>query len=418
MISFTSLPLVWQTLFMSLLFTVLTGEIALSIYKLTRSTPLKMYFISTILLIINFVMIIILSQSRLNMYKTTSKSHIPLIFVAMLVLISIIHLILAFPKEHKRSKACLSPSAIYETMNDLPTGICFSNVNGRIILCNNKMRSLANQLIGGYPQVIEELTASIKSPPERIILLPDGSLKFENSCIYHFHLTELTVGGQKGWKQLMAQDITKQYHINEQLDLENEKLKKTNTKLQKMYDRMADDIREKESLELKVYIHDIIGRSLLTIKDIMQSNSETAKKLDSLREAVGVLSSNRSSFKGTIDEVKRTAAKMGINVKIKGYIPAGTKIESLTVLAARECVTNCFRHAKGNEITLDIEMLGEIYKVTITNNGEKPKEKITEGSGLSSLRRSVEAGGGEMYVSHYPSFALIINLPVKESYDD
>ena len=50
----------------------------------------------------------------------------------------------------------------------------------------------------------------------------------------------------------------------------------------------------------------------------------------------------------------------------------------------------------------------------ITNNGEVPKDRITEGSGLSSLRRSVEASGGEMQITHRPAFALTLYLPGKE----
>lgn len=418
MMAFSFLPNVYQTVLLSLLFAVLTAELLLLVFKLSHSAPLKLCLLSGVLISFNLVLMILLMHEHANTTERTVVSRIPWLFVAGLLLLSVLHLLLAFPKEQKRSNACLSPFSIYEATNDLPMGLCFSDPNGRIILCNHKMRGLANQLIGCYPQVIGDLTAALKAPSEKASLLSDGSLRFKNGCIFHFRLTELTVGGHTGWHQLMAQDVTEQYRINEQLNMENEKLKKTNAKLQKMYDRMADDIREKESLELKVYIHDTIGRSLLTIQDIMQSNAETEKKLTSLREAVSVLSGNRPSFKGTMSEVKQNAAQMGVNVKVNGYIPVGTTVESLIVLAARECVTNCLRHAKGNEITVDIKELGGIYKVTITNNGEKPKGKITEGSGLSSLRRSVEAGGGEMYVSHYPAFALILNLPGKESDND
>lgn len=343
---------------------------------------------------------------------------VPWILVALLTASSVVHLMLAFPKEQKRAKGCLSPASIYEATNNLPMGLCFADPNGRMILCNHKMRKLANRLMGGYPQMMEEMTTTLQNPPENICRLPDGSLRFPNGSIYQFRLYELTVRGQGGWSQLLAQNVTDLHGINEQLDRENEKLKKTNAKLQKMYDHMADDIREKESLELKVYIHDTIGRSLITIKDIMQSNAKTEKKLESLKEAVSVLSSNRTAFQSTMDEVKQNAAKMGVTVKVQGYIPGGTRVESLTVMATRECTTNCLRHAKGTEILVDVRELDGIYKVVITNNGEKPKGKIVEGCGLGSLRRSVESWGGEMYVSHDPAFALILNLPEKEAEDD
>lgn len=49
------------------------------------------------------------------------------------------------------------------------------------------------------------------------------------------------------------------------------------------------------------------------------------------------------------------------------------------------------------------------------NSGTIPTEPIKEGSGLSSLRRSIESAGGEMHTAHKPRFALLITLPSKEN---
>ena len=115
-----------------------------------------------------------------------------------------------------------------------------------------------------------------------------------------------------------------------------------------------------------------------------------------------------------MDEVKRTAQQLGVAVKIDGYLPRDTVAEELTVAAAKECVTNCIKHADGNEVYIRIAQRGERYDVTITNNGKIPTEPIKEGSGLSTLRRSIESSGGEMHISHNPRFALLITIPAKE----
>ena len=115
-----------------------------------------------------------------------------------------------------------------------------------------------------------------------------------------------------------------------------------------------------------------------------------------------------------MDEVKRTAQQLGVAVKIDGYLPRDTAAEELTVAAAKECVTNCIKHADGNEVYIRIAQRGERYDVTITNNGKIPTEPIKEGSGLSTLRRSIESSGGEMHISHNPRFALLITIPAKE----
>lgn len=147
--------------------------------------------------------------------------------------------------------ATLSARSMIEATDDLPMGACFSDPKGRVTLCNNTMGGLLNQLTGGYPQVLEELTAAIENPPEPVRPELEGCLRFPDGSVYRFTGTDLTVDGEPGWYQLMAQNVTEQVEINRQLARQNEKLKKTNGRLQKMYDRIADDIREKESLELR-----------------------------------------------------------------------------------------------------------------------------------------------------------------------
>ena len=50
----------------------------------------------------------------------------------------------------------------------------------------------------------------------------------------------------------------------------------------------------------------------------------------------------------------------------------------------------------------------------LIQNGAVPKEKITEGGGLSMLRRRIEKAGGKMEVWSIPRFKLIISLPEQE----
>ena len=53
-------------------------------------------------------------------------------------------------------------------------------------------------------------------------------------------------------------------------------------------------------------------------------------------------------------------------------------------------------------------------EVSLTNNGAVPKEKITEGGGLSMLRQRMEEAGGKMEVWSIPRFKLMLSLPEQE----
>ena len=81
----------------------------------------------------------------------------------------------------------------------------------------------------------------------------------------------------------------------------------------------------------------------------------------------------------------------------------------------RECTTNVVRHAGGSEMTVRIQSDERCVTAHITNNGAPPAGDITEGGGLSGLRRRVESAGGTMRLESRPSFALTITLPREEN---
>ena len=410
--SFHELPAPCRSFLLFWMFTMLVAELYLLVRKIIQRAPESRYPLSIFVIGIHLFLLQICAPDYGGGWA------LPWAWTVGDILVSALHLHMAFPRERRRAAATLSARSIVEATDDLPMGVCFSDARGRVTLCNNTMRRLLNQLTGGYPQVLEELTAAIEHPPEPIVRDPEGCLGFPDGSVYRFTGRALTVAGEPGWHQFMAQNVTEQVEINRQLALQNEKLKKTNGKLQKMYDRIADDIREKESLEFKIYIHDTMGRSLLTIQDIMNSGEETAQKLRSLEEAVAVLSSHPSAAGEGLYDAVRSSEALGVRLIITGTLPQGSPAETLCVRAARECVTNCIRHAKGTEVQMDIRHRGEWYIVTVTNNGIKPTGPIIEGSGLSSLRKSVEAFGGEMELSWEGAFALILKLPGKERDDE
>lgn len=182
-----------------------------------------------------------------------------------------------FAAEEHRARHTLSPDSIREATEDLEMGICFADPKGRLVLINTQMRSLCTALLGVCPQMLCEVAAA-QTAPHSGKVMPDGCIAMPDGCVYRFCTRPLTAMGQTGWQQVTAQQVTEQYRLNCRLQAETEKLQQTNRELKKMYDRMAEDICETESLQLKMYVHDTIGRSILTVQDVMQSNAETEKR--------------------------------------------------------------------------------------------------------------------------------------------
>lgn len=394
-------------------------SMTLFVYKLFHRRGAAHILIETAIISVLLVILTILVKCYHN---EPVGIHFPAAVIVMTALLVLIRAVAGICSERKRGKNQLSPFSIKQAVDDLPMGLCFADTFGRIVLCNCKMSDIGIMLLGSHPQTLNELESALQDPPEtsgiEILKGSDNLFRFPDGRIRRFHKYMLTAPEIKGYTQLSAQDVTDVYNENVSLERENQKLREVNKKLNRMYECMEDTVREKESLDLKVYIHDTLGRSLITIQDIISSSSDSVEtKLESLKEAVSYLSSNRSTFRNSFEEVQQKAAEIGVGVILDGFIPAGTPAENLIAGAARECVTNCIRHAKGNLVQVSVREISGVIKVVITNNGEAPHDKPEEGSGLSSLRRSVEASGGEMHISHIPAFALILNITGKELFE-
>ena len=409
--AFYTLPPLMRSMFAVTLFAAVTGEAALLIYKAYCSVRFTEKLVSLLSFFILFSALILFPQDG---DADTGLCGLPWILVAVLLILAAVHLSVSIPIERRRLFERITPDSIREATNDLTMGICFADPAGRIILCNETMRELSYMMIGSYPQMIGELDTVLFPPGPDGERSSSGIFFFPNGNVRQFNSSRITVSGEEGWRQITAQDITELYRVREQLESENRRLAETNRKLRAMYDRMTDDIREKESLEMKIRVHDTMGRSLITIQDIMENPDEADKKLAELKEAVSILSDSPTPPDGDIADEMRNCEKLGVRLILNGYLPKDSGLERIVISAIRECATNCVRHAHGTYIAVDIQERHGIYSVTITNDGEKPKGKITEGSGLSSLRRSVEASGGEMLTAHSPRFALLLNLPETE----
>ena len=153
---FSGISLFYQNLLQLLLFVMLLAELYLLIEKISHRAPGQLCLVSSIMLTLNFLLLLFLARERHDVPPSEIAEHIPWTVVAIVVLLSAEHIAIDFPMERSRAAATLSAASIVEATNDVPMGVCFSNPTGRIILCNNKLRVLANQLTGGYPQMMEE----------------------------------------------------------------------------------------------------------------------------------------------------------------------------------------------------------------------------------------------------------------------
>ena len=112
-----------------------------------------------------------------------------------------------------------------------------------------------------------------------------------------------------------------------------------------------------------------------------------------------------------------SAAGSGVAIRIRGTEPAGGAAD-LMYAAMQVCLSNAIQYAQATELIANIWEDGGRYTVLIRNNGKPPEKTITEGGGLSNLRRRIERIGGTMTVQSLPEFALVIGIPNRENLEE
>ena len=116
------------------------------------------------------------------------------------------------------------------------------------------------------------------------------------------------------------------------------------------------------------------------------------------------------------DAVCQLPAQIGTYELTKLRIPVvfGKAAETVIQAADMLCpaVILCIGQAGGRSaITPELVGINLRHASIPDNDGNQPQAPITEGGGLSSLRRKIEQEGGEMTVQATPVFRLIITLP-------
>ena len=398
--------------------------------RLIRSAGLKKIIRIGILFLMSFVlMCFFLNDHRYQIGENNHPSFllkIPIwIFLAGMSLL-IICLCLLVRNEILTCRKNISAWSVKETMDDVPCGVCVSDSWGRIVLSNKKMRELSRMLIGAVLQNYEDLKQVLDgnksvqgvtrlSPENSVLYLPNGTVwMFQN-----YMLTEEEVAG---YLQTVAFDVTEIYFNSEKIRMKNEKLELLNQKLKKMYEQIDESIREQETLKMKMQVHDSFGRSLLTIRRMLEGNKEPdymKNQLEILKQSVYILSGiMQDDTEKQYEESIKHAEKLGVSVEIEGELCDEYQVALITDKAIRECVTNCIRHAHGRRVYVQSHKTREGWKVCITNDGERPKEGCREGGGLSALREVVERDGGEMTTKFEPEFLLALKLPFSETEEE
>ena len=325
------------------------------------------------------------------------------------------------------------PSAkmIKKAIDSYPGGICFSALDGRVILVNEKMNKLVLELTGhtilNAKVAWEELASFANNGKAEKLTqswLPKDTdnesarqqlfFRFSDSSVWRFELRFL----DSNTVQIEAAEITELYRLSEELYENTIRLQDMQKRQKALLDSIVEVNLNKEILAAKMHIHDELGHCLLaTTKAITE---------DSLAENADVLRDNWNSIirdfsniptvwtvpdSSLQSELMQVAELIGCKVIFLGEQPKSRKALQLLYAAIREALTNAVRHAEATELTVKIEQDEKRYHIEIFDNGSVSVSSITEGNGLSALRQRLEQEGASLKVLCDNSVSLIVDIP-------
>lgn len=339
--------------------------------------------------------------------------EIPVVFLLLLMLAIAAYLVFIIIREYHYRSHSITSSSIKESIDHLTTGLCFARPDGVVVLMNHRMDELCHQIIGTdlqnanlYWEILSH--GDNLQNVERLSEGDQPSFCLSDGTVWTFKKEILD-----GVFQLSAADTTQEYKLIDQLKEKNKELRAMNLRIRQYGEKVDDYTREKERLETKVNIHNQLGQVLLVSRHYLKNhNSNTKEILDMWKRNIEMLSMQAESASATdqFQTILEVARSAGITVEIEGEAPKEKELKQLFTTASIEALTNAVRHADAKHIHIKLSQTEHTFIISFSNDGKLPAEKITEGGGLSSLRKKVEQHYGEMEITTIPQFTLTLRL--------
>lgn len=371
-------------------------------------------FFNALLLTADIMFFSLMSVYQIG-YILTKKLTLPIVIIAEIILAFVPIFEIIF--NTTRSRRVITEKSVKNALDNLPAGILFFDSDSFAVLTNHTMLTLLNELTDGDVRMMKQLDDVLngKSPPAsaRRIDADDRTFIFSDGRIRTFEKSVIVCSGKK-YSQFTANDVTDIYKIKQELEYDNELLRKASDNLRMLSQNVVTATREEEILNFKMQIHDDLGRSITAVRRYLTQNdsSQNADELiDMWRESVTLMKKdNETQTDDELGFLISSAEKMGLEIIIRGEMPSGSENAYTVISAVRTCLINAVRHADASKMYVDIKRGSDDIEIKITNNGIPPDGEITEGGGLSALRRRAEKNAGTMTVISRPEFAVIIKI--------
>lgn len=356
------------------------------------------------------------SQGAASLWAEGLSGAVPV----LILLIACICLAVLLAGEIRYRKKKITRSSVRESIDHLPTGLCFSNEIGVVLLANHRMYDLCQKIVGRDLQnawLFWEILSKgvVRSDVERLTQGEQPTFRLPDGTVWAFSRSI-----SEGIVQVTAADITRLQKLADDLTETNLELAQRHLRLRE-YSKNAEQLaRLQEQLDTKARLHSQFGQALLATRHFLLSQDEPADAvLRRWEETIGSLRLAKGTHPtgGSLHSLQDAARAAGLTLDIRGDLPDHPQTATLFLFAAMEALTNAVRHADARCLHFEITQTEGLDIARFANDGNIPTAPVTEGGGLGSLRRKTELAGGSMTIETKPAFALVITVPRERSDD-
>lgn len=318
-----------------------------------------------------------------------------------------------------------------------PGGLCMANSTGRVILANSAINRIFLEMTGhtvlnaveSWDELERRLEGQNVAVPQeflralsekaadreaglKVLVLSDGS--------YWQIQKKIIPVNEISYIEISAEDITDLYHYSCRLHENNIRIANVQKRQRLLLAHLAENNLKKETLQVKMKIHDEFGQCLIATQHAEEEHSLSQNQkelLQSWEAAVDNLlaAPENDQHPATPEaEVRKAARMIGCRIDIRGAQPRERQAQLLLYEAVREALTNAVRHAGADQLLVDIRSDSRWYYVKISDNGSAEPAKITEGVGLGTLREHLENEGAKLKITCDKGVVLALMLPKKE----
>ena len=306
----------------------------------------------------------------------------------------------------------IDKSSIKEGVDQISSGLCFCIKGGRVILANSRMNALCHAITGHALQDAQAFWKTLSGGEvqpgvKRLAFGLYPCFRLPDGTVWSFAREEL-----EGFIQLTAADTTQQQALTDELRDKNLDLAALNLRLRRHGENVDELARSRERLETKVRIHGELGQALLAARRYLLDETTQEPPVDIWRRNIAMLRKEMESRKAEdpMQILRKAADSAGVQLNILGQMPQDSEYRQFFLWAASEALTNAVFHAGARTLNVTLTETETDRSMRFTNDGTRPTKPVTEGGGLSSLRRKLESMGAAMGVESSPEFALTVTL--------